>query len=167
MTRKAWAILGSALFLVIAPGFVAVLVPFWISQWQFRAPFLGAAVTRWAGTTLIALGAVGLLDSFRRFAVEGLGTPAPVAPPVHLVAGGLYRFVRNPMYVAVVSAVLGQALFFANVNLLVYAGCLWLAMHLFVVLYEEPTLSGKFGEEYKVFRTAVPRWIPRLTPWRG
>jgi protein-S-isoprenylcysteine O-methyltransferase Ste14 len=167
MIRKCAAILGSAVFLVLAPGFVAGLVPWWISRWQFEAPFFGIAVFPWAGGLLIALGAVGLLDSFSRFALQGLGTPAPVFPTRHLVVTGLYRFVRNPMYVAVASTILGQGLIFGNVRVLEYGAIVWLLFHLFVLGYEEPTLRRTFGDEYKLFCAEVPRWIPRLTPWEG
>jgi protein-S-isoprenylcysteine O-methyltransferase Ste14 len=167
MIRKVSAIIGSAVFLVIAPGFVAGLVPWWISHWRFEAALLGFPPLRLAGSILIALGAVGLLDSFVRFAVQGVGTPAPVFPTRHLVVTGLYRYVRNPMYVAVVSAIFGQGLLFGNQALLEYAALVWLLFHLFVLLYEEPTLRASFGPEYKTFSTAVPRWIPRVTPWRG
>jgi len=161
------AIVGSAIFLVIAPGFVAGLVPWWISHWRVEAPFFGMSILRFAGGVLIVLGAIGLLDSFIRFAVQGLGTPAPVFPTRHLVVTGLYRYVRNPMYVAVVSTVLGQALIFGNVMLLEYGGVVWLLFHLFVHIYEEPTLRATFGSEYQFYSEAVPRWIPRLTPWNG
>ena len=120
-----------------------------------------------AGGILITLGAAGLLDSFSRFAVQGLGTPAPVFPTRHLVVTGLYRYVRNPMYVAVVSAILGQALIFGNVMLLEYGAIVWLLFHIFVLVYEEPTLKASFGAEYEVFCAKVPRWIPRFTPWDG
>lgn len=113
----------------------------------------------------MTLGAVGLLDSFRRFAVEGLGTPAPVLPTRHLVVTGLYRYVRNPMYVAVVSAIVGQALIFGNVGLLEYGGRVWLLFHVFVLVYEEPKLRASFGTKYDLFCARVPRWIPRLTAW--
>ena len=165
MLRKVWAIVGSAAFLVIAPGFVAGLVPWWISHWRVEAPFFGMRLFRLGGGMLIALGAIGLLDSFVRFALQGLGTPAPVFPTRHLVVTGLYRYVRNPMYVAVTSAILGQALIFGNVTLLEYGGMVWLLFHLFVLIYEEPTLKRSFGPEYKSFCVAVPRWIPRITPW--
>ena len=165
--RKPFAIVGSAVFLVIAPGFVAGLVPWWISHWRLDPPFLGMPLFRLAGGILIALGAVGLLDSFVRFALQGLGTPAPVFPTRHLVVTGLYRYVRNPMYVAVVSTILGQSLVLGNAALLEYGAVVWLLFHLFVLIYEEPTLKATFGSEYKSFCAAVPRWIPRMTPWRG
>ena len=100
-----------------------------------------------------------------RFAWQGLGTPAPVLPTRHLVVTGLYRHVRNPMYVSVVCALLGQALLFGNPMLLSYGGLVWLLFHIFVLAYEEPVLRAKFGPEYDAFCAEVPRWIPRLTPW--
>ena len=103
----------------------------------------------------------------RSLAVQGVGTPAPVFPPRHLVVTGLYRYVRNPMYIAVVSTIFGQGLVFGNVALLEYGGLVWLLFHLWVLGYEEPTLTVRFGSEYEVFCAAVPRWIPRFTPWRS
>ena len=167
MIRKVLAIIGSAVFLVIAPGFVAGLVPWWISRWRLEAPFFGMPLFRFAGVMLLTLGVIGLLDSFVRFAVQGVGTPAPVFPTRHLVVTGLYRYVRNPMYLAVVSAILGQGLILGNVALLEYGGLVWLVFHLFVLVYEEPTLRASFGSEYRVFCAEVPRWIPRFTPWRS
>jgi protein-S-isoprenylcysteine O-methyltransferase Ste14 len=163
--RKALAVLGSTAFLVIAPGFVAGLAPWWISHWRVEAPFLGIPFFRLAGAVLFALGALGLLDSFARFALQGLGTPAPVFPTRHLVVTGLYRYVRNPMYVAVMATILGQALILGSVSLLEYGGLVWLLFHLFVLIYEEPTLRRSFGSEYQSFCTEVPRWLPRFTPW--
>lgn len=164
---KVLAIIGSAVFLVIAPGFVAGLVPWWISHWRLEAPFFGMPLFRLAGCALILMGVAGLLDSFVRFAVQGLGTPAPVFPTRHLVITGLYRYVRNPIYVAVVSTILGQGLVLGNLTLLEYGGLVWLLFHLFVLVYEEPTLRASFGSEYKKFCAEVPRWIPRFTPWRS
>jgi protein-S-isoprenylcysteine O-methyltransferase Ste14 len=165
--RKVLAIIGSAVFLVIAPGFVAGLVPWWISRWRLAVPFLEMPLFRFAGGMLLTLGVIGLLDSFVRFAVQGVGTPAPVFPTRHLVVTGLYRYVRNPMYLAVVSAILGQGLIFGNITLLEYGGLVWLLFHLFVLVYEEPTLRASFGSEYKVYCAEVPRWIPRFTPRRS
>jgi protein-S-isoprenylcysteine O-methyltransferase Ste14 len=167
VVRRVWAIVGSAVFLVIAPGFVAGLVPWWISRWRLETPFFGTPLVRFAGGMLVMLGIIGLLDSFVRFAVQGMGTPAPVFPTRHLVVTGLYRYVRNPMYVAVVSTILGQGLILGNVTLVEYGALVWLLFHLFVMVYEEPTLRSSFGSEYKLFCTEVPRWIPRFTPWRG
>jgi len=116
---------------------------------------------------LILAGVPLLLDSFARFALKGLGTPAPIFPTRHLVISGLYRYVRNPMYLAVVAVILGQGLLFGDVRVLEYALIPWLAAHLFVVFYEEPTLRRTFGAEYKAFCANVPRWIPRLSAWQG
>jgi protein-S-isoprenylcysteine O-methyltransferase Ste14 len=166
--RRVFALFGSALFLVLAPGTVAGLVPWWISRWRVSraASALGWLPLRILGGLLVVAAVVPLLDSFIRFAIEGLGTPAPVFPTRHLVVTGLYRHVRNPMYIAVVAAIAGQGLMFGNVYLLEYGAVVWLLFHLFVVGYEEPTLRATFGSEYERFCARVPRWIPRLTPWR-
>ncbi|HVN06719.1 MAG TPA: isoprenylcysteine carboxylmethyltransferase family protein [Bryobacteraceae bacterium] len=161
MQEKTSAIIGSAIFLVIAPGFVAGLVPWWISGWQLKSPLFDLAFLRISGSVLIALGLLIVLDSFARFAIRGLGTPAPVLPTRHLVVTGLYRYVRNPMYVGVVSTIIGQALLLGNVALLEYGASVWLCFHAFVLLYEEPTLGRSFGPEYQLYRNEVPRWIPR------
>jgi protein-S-isoprenylcysteine O-methyltransferase Ste14 len=166
MSRGA-SLLGSLAFLVLAPGTVAGLVPWWISGWRLQRPLLGAVELRMVGAALIAGGMAALLDSFARFALRGLGTPAPVLPPSHLVVTGLYRHVRNPMYVALLWAVLGQALLFGDAKVLAYGLLLWIAFHLFVRGYEEPTLRRTFGQEYEVFCANVPRWLPRLRGWRG
>lgn len=157
------AILGSALFFVAAPVVVAGFVPWWITHWEFRRAFLGVEQTRIIGIVLIIVGAVGLLDSFARFALQGLGTPAPIAPTRNLVVTGLYRYVRNPMYVAVVAAIFGQAVLFGERHLVLYGALVWFACHLFVITYEEPTLRRTYAEEYETYRANVPRWIPRLT----
>ncbi|MCA0029564.1 isoprenylcysteine carboxylmethyltransferase family protein [Mesorhizobium sp. B263B2A] len=96
-----------------------------------------------------------------------MGTPAPVAPTEKLVIGGIYCHVRNPMYVAVLSIILGQALLFSSWTLVAYAAVGAVAMGAFVRLYEEPTLSRRYGEEYDTYRRNMPGWLPRLTPWRG
>jgi protein-S-isoprenylcysteine O-methyltransferase Ste14 len=164
--RRAAAIAGSAVFLVVAPGTIAVWVPWTICRWRMSPPLLGIFSLRVLGALLIAAGLPVLLDSFARFALQGLGTPAPVAPPRHLVVTGLYRYVRNPMYVAVSSLIFGQGLLFGSVRVLEYGMAVWLGFHLFVLLYEEPTLRAKFGDEYQDFCANVRRWIPRLRPWR-
>lgn len=122
--------------------------------------FRGVELTRFVGAALI-------LDSFVRFALQGLGTPAPIAPTQHLVVTGLYRYMRNPIYVAVATVIFGQAILFGDWRLFVYGAFFCLLCHLFVVSYEEPTLKKSFGAEYEAFLSNVPRRIPRLTAWRG
>ena len=165
--KRLGASVGSFLFFLVAPGVVAGLVPWWISGWHMRPPLLGWYSLRVVGIVLIALGAPVLLDSFVRFALEGRGTPAPVLPTEHLVVTGLYRFVRNPMYVGVLSVIVGQGLLLGDTRVLGYGAVVWLAFFLFVIGYEEPTLRRTFGEEYERFCANVPRCIPRLRPWRG
>lgn len=165
--NRASATLGSLVFLLLAPGTVAGVVPWWISRWEWQRPLLGTGVSRVAGGALVAVGVAALLDSFARFALRGLGTPAPVLPTRHLVVTGLYRHVRNPMYVAVVAVILGQALLLGDARLLGYGLLLWLVFHLFVLGYEDPKLRSTFGAEYERFRANVPRWIPSVRGWNG
>ena len=159
------AILGSAVFLVLAPGLIAGYVPWLFSRWRLSPPLLGVSACRAVGGLLVVAGLPVLLDSFRRFAVEGLGTPAPVMPTQHLVVTGWYRFVRNPMYVAVAALIFGQGLLFGNVRVLEYGLVVCAAFYVFVLGYEEPTLRRTFGPEYARFSANVPRWFPRLRPW--
>lgn len=164
--RKARAILGTALFLVIAPGIFAGLVPWWVTHWTIQAPLFGFPAIPILGAILIALGIPVLLDSFARFALQGLGTPAPVFPTRHLVVKGFYRFLRNPIYVAGVWVILGQGMLFGHLGLVGYGAVAWLASHLFVVIYEEPTLRKQFGAQYETYCANVHRWRPRIRPWQ-
>jgi protein-S-isoprenylcysteine O-methyltransferase Ste14 len=158
---------GSAVFFVLAPGVVAGLVPWWLTGWRVRQPLWSWAWAplRVAGVGLLAAGAIVLVHAFVRFVVEGAGTPAPVAPTQQLVVGGLYRYVRNPMYLAVVAAIVGQALALGQPALLLYAAAVGVAMAAFVHWYEEPVLSRQFGAQYEAYRRAVPAWWPRRRPW--
>jgi protein-S-isoprenylcysteine O-methyltransferase Ste14 len=164
--QRVSAVFGSALFFVVAPCVLAGLIPWSMTRWEFRPAFFDLEDARSVGVLLILVGLPGLVDSFARFALQGLGTPAPIAPPQNLVVTGLYRYVRNPMYVAVVAVILGQAILFGDGRLMTYGVFMWLAFHAFVLTYEEPVLAQSFGAEYEDFRANVPRWIPRLTPWR-
>ncbi len=110
-------------------------------------------------------GRSALLSAFVRFVVEGLGTPAPVAPTERLVVGGLYRHVRNPMYLAVAAVIVGQALLLGRLVLLAYALAFAAAVWAFVRWYEEPTLARRFGADYEAYRRAVPAWLPRPRAW--
>jgi len=161
--KRRRALLAPAVFFCLAPGTVAGLIPFWISRWQFEPSFFGFEPVRWFGVLLILFAVPVLLESCARFAVEGLGTPAPILPTQHLVVKGLYRYVRNPMYVAVVSIIIGQGLLLGNASVLVYAPVVWAAFFGFVLLYEEPKLRKTYGAEYDAYSARVPRWIPRIT----
>jgi protein-S-isoprenylcysteine O-methyltransferase Ste14 len=155
------ALAGSAVFLLLAPGVVAGLVPWLLTAWEVESPLPFWAPLRVVGAALIVLGAVALLWSFLRFALEGAGTPAPVAPTERLVVGGLYRYVRNPMYVAVAATIVGQALLLGQTILLGYAALFLALTAAFVRLYEEPTLRESYGDEYEAYRRTVPGWWPR------
>jgi protein-S-isoprenylcysteine O-methyltransferase Ste14 len=164
MNRPA-AAAGSFVFLLVAPGTIAGFVPWSMTGWRLppHAPLALLA----AGAALIAVGLWLLVECFARFALQGRGTPAPIAPPDQLVVTGPYRRVRNPMYVAVTALNLGQAALFADMGLVAYGLAVWAAFHLFVLVYEEPTLRTSFPQDYAAYFAAVPRWIPRITPWRG
>ena len=159
--RRTFSVLGSTVFFLLAPCTVAGFIPWWISRWQFEVRGGWWLLLQITGGLLVAASALVLIDSFARFALQGLGTPAPVFPTRHLVVTGLYRYVRNPMYVAVVAAILGHGLLLRNAGVLAYGVLVWLAFHLFVVGYEEPTLRAAFGPEYDAFCRNVSRWIPR------
>jgi protein-S-isoprenylcysteine O-methyltransferase Ste14 len=159
--------MGSLIFLVLAPGTVAGVIPWWLTGWVAREAPAYVTPLRGLGWLLIVVGVAALLHAFGRFVIEGLGTPAPVAPPEHLVVGGLYRYVRNPMYVAVLVIIFGQALVLYQPVLLVYAAVAGGAMAAFVYGYEEPGLSEQFGAEYDTYRRNVRAWRPRLRPWHG
>ena len=166
--RKPAAAAGTALFFLLAPGIVAGLIPWWLTGWQVghpRAPWDWVPL-RVAGVALLLAGVPVLVSAFVCFVTEGAGTPAPVAPTKHLVVGGLYRYVRNPMYLAVLATIVGQALALGQPALLGYAVVVAAAVVTFVHGYEEPTLTEQFGAQYEAYRRAVPAWRPRLRPWQ-
>ena len=157
---KLRAAAGSTLFFVLAPGLVAGLIPWWLTGWDVEEPVSFWVPLRAVGAVLVVAGVGVLVHAFVRFVVEGTGTPAPVAPTERLVVGGLYRYVRNPMYLAVLAAVVGQALLLGRLELLAYAAVLAAAFAAFVHWYEEPTLRRRFGDDYDAYRRTVPAWIP-------
>jgi protein-S-isoprenylcysteine O-methyltransferase Ste14 len=154
-----WA--KTALFTVLVPGTVVVLVPHWIRAATGAAP-AGLALRSLAvllGLSGLAIYGWCVLDFGR-----ARGTPAPIDPPRELVERGLYRFSRNPMYVGVLSLVAAQALYFASPELLLFGVALFTAFHAFIVVYEEPTLDRSFGAAYQRYRSRVPRWLGRPSP---
>ncbi len=150
--------LRSLLWFLLVPLPVAYGVPTWIALSGPSGAVESAAV-RVLGLLSAALGTTVLLWCFAEFVRRGHGTPAPYEPPRHLVAGGLYRYSRNPMYVSVVTVVLGEALWWGSMTILAYAGLLVLVFHGWVVLYEEPSLRRRFGQAYETYCVAVPRWL--------
>jgi len=167
--RRGSAAVGSAVFFLVTPGTVAGVVPWLLTGWELPDGWAsGAGVVRTGvGAAVAAAGLAVLVAAFVRFVREGSGTPAPVAPTDRLVVGGAFRYVRNPMYVAVLAVVLGQALLFGSVGVLGYGVVLWATMATFVLVYEQRVLAERYGEEYAEYRSHVPAWLPRLTPWTG
>jgi protein-S-isoprenylcysteine O-methyltransferase Ste14 len=159
-------VIVSILFTIFGgPGIVLVYLPFWFTRFRVPAgePWWQIAL---AGVP-IAAGVAPVGESARRFIYAGRGTLVPTAPTEHLVVSGLYRFVRNPMYAGILIALAGEVLLFRSRGVLLFAAFLWLGFHLFVSLYEEPTLTRRYGDEYLRFKQNVPRWLPRLRAWRG
>jgi protein-S-isoprenylcysteine O-methyltransferase Ste14 len=153
--------LKSLLFLMVAPGMVAGYIPLALLR---EGPQVETGPFAYLAFPLWLAGAAALLWCFWEFAARGRGTPAPIDPPKELVVSGLYRYVRNPIYVAILLILIGHFLWFKTVGMLVYAALAFLAFHGFVTLYEEPTLTNKFGAAYERYLQNVPRWIPRLHP---
>jgi protein-S-isoprenylcysteine O-methyltransferase Ste14 len=160
---KARAAVGSVVFLVVVPGLVAGRLPWLLTGWSTHDWGLPVRVL---GGLMIGAGLAVLLQAFVRFVLEGIGTPAPIAPTRRLVVGGAYRYVRNPMYLAVAALIFGQALLLGQAGLLLYAAAFCVTVAAFVHTYEEPLLARRFGEQYEAYRRAVPAWRPRRTPWQ-
>jgi protein-S-isoprenylcysteine O-methyltransferase Ste14 len=158
-------LLRSIFFTFLLPGTVTVLIPYWIISSRSPDILSNYHAVRYFGSAPMVIGAAGLLWCIWEFFAEGRGTLAPLDPPKHLVVRGLYRYVRNPMYVSVVTILLGEALFFSRTLLLIEAGVFFALAYLFVVLYEEPVLRQQFGESYVSYSQTVGRWIPR-SRWR-
>jgi protein-S-isoprenylcysteine O-methyltransferase Ste14 len=161
-SRPVGPILKTLLFAIFVPGTVLLLVPYLLLAKDVPRP---AGLVNWLALVPCGLGATILLRCAWDFAVVGLGTPAPFDPPKSLVVRGPYRFVRNPMYVGIELVLFSEGLLFSSLKLLMYALLVGVGFHLFTVAYEEPTLRKKFGASYQAYCQAVPRWIPRLTPW--
>lgn len=157
--------LRALFFTILLPGTALVLVPRMLLRRESPLHLNVLGPPRLLGLVLMSVGGAVLLRCVLDFLLVGRGTLAPVDPPRKLVRAGLYRRVRNPMYVGVVTALFGEALFFQSKAIAIYAVVAWTIFHLFVVLYEEPRLRDAFGAEYEEYRAAVPRWIPRLRPW--
>ncbi|BDX33378.1 hypothetical protein TUM20985_39250 [Mycobacterium antarcticum] len=161
--RRSTAAAGTAVFFVVAPGTVVGLLPWFITRWEISGSSVAWRVAQVVGVLLIVVGLVPAVHAFVQFARAG-GTPAPVAPTEHLVVNGFNRFVRNPMYLGLLLAIVGQAVLFSSLGLLLYAALGWLVTASFVHWYEEPTLIQQFGSEYEAYRHVVRAWVPRWRP---
>lgn len=151
--------LKSLLFLIIAAGLGAGYIPLVLLP---REPKVETGVFAYLALPLCLLGGAMILRCFWEFTFRGRGTPAPIDPPRELVVTGLYRYVRNPIYVSVLIILIGYLLWFKTIWMLAYAVLVFLIFHLFITLYEEPTLKKKFGAAYENYCKSVPRWIPRV-----
>jgi protein-S-isoprenylcysteine O-methyltransferase Ste14 len=149
---------GTVVFLGITPGVVAGLIPWMLTEWHGGGGPTWLRALGWVG---LSVGVAVLVEAFGRFVIEGIGTPAPVAPTEKLVVGGLYRYVRNPMYLAVAAVILGQAAVLGRFILVAYTVAFGLTVWSFVHWYEEPTLRRRFGQTYDEYVAAVPGWWPR------
>src|SRR5215469_6876122 len=143
---------------------VAGLVPWWLTRWRMGAAY--PVPVRVTGAVATGAGAAVLLGAFAQFAIQGRGTPAPPAPTELLVVRGLYRHVRNPMYLAVLAVITGQAIVLGRPVLLGYAAGVGAVFVAFVYGYEQPALARRYGAQYEAYRRAVPGWWPRLRPAR-
>lgn len=159
MPRSLLPILNTILFTIFVPGTVAGYIPYRLAD---RFADRARGPLEWLAVLVIALGALIYFRCAWEFAVRGLGTPAPIAPTKFLVTTALHRYIRNPMYVGVAMVIVGEAVLFRSLHVLLYAAFMLTAAHTFVVLYEEPTLKRQFGESYEQYRRTVPRWIPRF-----
>jgi protein-S-isoprenylcysteine O-methyltransferase Ste14 len=154
-------VLVTAFATILVPGVAVFLVPYWILQATggLTPPQIGFIEI--ASIALALLGAVMVIWVSVAFVSKGRGTPVPTHPPRDFVAEGLYRFVRNPMYSGALLILFAESVFFRSAWLLLYAGMLWLALHAFTVLAEEPQLEQRFGDQYRQYKVETPRWIPR------
>ena len=159
MSRALGPILKTMLFTILVPGTVLGLVPRWLLG-GFSGPESGPLT--WLGILIILIGGAVYLRCAWEFAVRGLGTPAPIAPTKFLVTTALHGYVRNPMYIGVFGVLLGEVVTFRSMVLLLYAAFICVAVQLFVIFYEEPTLRRQFGESYEEYLRSVPRWIPKF-----
>ena len=164
MMHTSTAAAGTAAFFVAAPGTVVGLIPWLITGWEPSGSSSAWRSAQAVGALLIVAGLVPVVHAFVQFAKAG-GTPMPLAPTQHLVVNGFNRYVRNPMYVGLLAVIIGQALLFGSVGLLLYAALMWIVTASFVRWYEEPTLARQYGSEYEAYRLDVRAWVPRWRPW--
>jgi protein-S-isoprenylcysteine O-methyltransferase Ste14 len=153
-------LLRSIFFTFLFPGSVTILIPYFILG--SRTTSSNGGWIDWLGLPLMTIGAGGLIWCIWQFFVEGHGTLAPVEPPKELVVHGMYRVVRNPMYVSVLLILIGESIFFRSIGILIEAMVFLAVTHLFIVFYEEPYLKHQFGPSYENYLQTAGRWMPRF-----
>ncbi|HEV2915279.1 MAG TPA: isoprenylcysteine carboxylmethyltransferase family protein [Pyrinomonadaceae bacterium] len=153
-------LLKTIIFTFLVPGTVTILVPYWLLSSRSAPLPMQFGIFRYCGAPLLLLGAAIYSWCAWDFTFTGRGTPAPIDPPKELVVRGLYRYVRNPMYIGILSILSGEALLFESRRLFAYTAGVFILYYVIVLLYEEPILRRKFGESYERYCKAVPRWLP-------
>ena len=159
-----WAILGTLIYLLLLLPFFLIWIPYRILLLPEQIYVFDIGVFRYLGLVPIALGVIIYVFCSLSFVFIGKGTPVPFTPTKELIVTGLYRFVRNPLYIAGVFVLAGEALLFQSIGIFIYCLVMFGGFN-FHVLMEEELLADKFGETYKRYRNSVPRWIPRLKPY--
>jgi protein-S-isoprenylcysteine O-methyltransferase Ste14 len=149
--------------LVVLPFLLMLLTGDYSFPWTSGQLF--DSLFRILGLSIILIGTALLLVCIRMFSRIGKGTLAPWAPPKRLVVEGLYRYTRSPMISGVLIVVLGESIFFSSLVIFILFVFFWALNHVYFILSEEPDLLARFGDEFRVYRENVPRWIPRCTPW--
>ncbi|HSB89898.1 MAG TPA: isoprenylcysteine carboxylmethyltransferase family protein [Anaerolineales bacterium] len=154
-------ILVTSLATIVVPGAAVFLVPYLILQatGELAPPQLGVVEAVSIAFAIVGMAMVIWVSVV--FVTHGEGTPVPIEPPRNFVAAGLYRFVRNPMYLGAILVLFAEAALFRSLWILLYAGALWLALHTFTVFLEEPQLERRFGDTYREYKASTPRWLPR------
>jgi protein-S-isoprenylcysteine O-methyltransferase Ste14 len=161
--QRSTAGIASAAFFVVAPGTVVGLVPWLITRWEITGSGLPWRLLQAIGVVLIVAGLIPPVHAFVQFVKAG-GTPMPIAPTQCLVVTGFNRYVRNPMYLGLIVVMLGQALLFGSLALVLWAAAFWIITASFVRWYEEPTLVDEYDGEYEEYRRHVHAWLPRVHP---
>ena len=161
LTRNTFiTLIKTIIFSIIVPGSVTVFIPYLLLSNNFEVYSFEMGILRYLGIIPIMPGILFYVWSALDFALIGKGTPAPIDPPRNLVISGPYHYARNPMYTGGVLILIGESLLFGSAALTIYTCFIWLAFHLFIVLYEEPHLKKRFGPDYEAYTSTVPRWIP-------
>ena len=154
--------LKSAVATIVVPGAACVLIPYYILNGARISLTPPLGILQVMAILIAGLGLYMIVWVSTAFVRQGKGTPIPIDPPTQLVITGLYRYVRNPMYVGAVLIILAEAIYFGSAWLMLYAVGLWAALHTALVVFEEPQLKKRFGADYEQYLKAVPRWIPKM-----